>query len=147
VVIIGDGDLRDELEKMCADSGIQPFVRFTGIRVDIPTLLAAFDIFVMPSLTEGMPMALLEAMAAAKPVISTSVGSIPQVIEQNHSGILVPPGNIHALTIALEGVLADLSSAQEFGQNARERISKYYSASLKAREYIEIYKQYFRLVN
>ena len=92
-MIIGDGELRKKLEDEAKDLGINKRIIFTGKRTDIPELLSVMDIFVLPSLTEGQPMALLEAMAAKKPVIATTVGDIPKILKNGELGILAPPCN------------------------------------------------------
>ncbi len=140
-IIVGDGESREQLENFCLDNELQQHIHFTGVRNDIPELLAVFDIFVLPSLTEGLPMALLEAMAAGKPVIASATGSIPTVIEDGKSGILVPAGNVSALENGLIKLLFDLPSAQQMGQHAGQRIRNRYSSARMADEYMTIYEQ------
>ena len=100
-LIIGDGPLRKALEEKSEKLGIEKQVIFMGQRKDIPELLVAMDIFVLPSIKEGLPIALLEAMAARKPVIATRVGAIAKVIENKDIGILVEPKNTNELRDAI----------------------------------------------
>ena len=87
--------------------GIQDHFIFTGVSDDIPKILAILDIFVLPSLTEGLPMVLLEAMAAKKPIIATEVGAIPNVIIDKESGHLIKPGDTNALIDAIKRLFND----------------------------------------
>jgi glycosyltransferase involved in cell wall biosynthesis len=106
-LIIGDGPLRKALEEKSEELGIQKDVIFMGQRKDIPELLTAMDIFVLPSIKEGLPVALLEAMAAKRPVVATRVGAIPRVIESKDIGILVEPKDISGLRDALASLIDD----------------------------------------
>ena len=105
VDVIGEGDLRSELEAMVHDAGLEGIVRLQGSRTDIGSCLARFDIFVLPSLWEGLPLALLEAMAAGVPVVASAVDGVPEVVEDGVNGILVPRGDAGALAGALERLL------------------------------------------
>lgn len=89
----GRGQMLESLQAQAAKLGVEPNVRFLGFREDTPRLLAAMDIFVLPSLSEGLPLSLLEAMAARRAVVASAVGGIPEVIEHRRNGMLVPPAN------------------------------------------------------
>ena len=99
VVLTGDGQLRPGLEKMANDLGIAGQVRFLGERRDIPAVLASLDISVLASLSESLPNAILEAMAAGLPVVSTRVGGSPEVVRQGETGFLVDSGNDAQLVV------------------------------------------------
>jgi glycosyltransferase involved in cell wall biosynthesis len=105
LLLVGDGPLRPDLEKVADELGSN--VIFTGTRTDVARLLSAMDIFVLPSLKEAMPIALLEAMAMRLPVVATSVGGVPEIVEDGESGLLVPPGDEQALHAALQRLAAD----------------------------------------
>lgn len=98
LLIIGDGPERQTLEQKVRASGLESKVIFAGFKTDIENWIPTFDIFTLPSLTEGTPMALLEAMAFGVPVIATSVGGVPSVVTDGVNGLLVPPGNAQALS-------------------------------------------------
>jgi glycosyltransferase involved in cell wall biosynthesis len=96
-LVVGEGHLRPRLEALAARLGLGDRIVFTGWRSDVPELVAAMDLFVMPSLFEGGPTSVLEAMAARRPVVATNVGMVPEVIEHGRTGLVVPPGNAEAL--------------------------------------------------
>jgi len=115
-------------------------VVFTGIRRDIPQVLWVIDIFVMPSLNEGMPISLLEAMAAKKTIIATRVGSVPDVIKNEFSGILVNPGNVQDLSQSIIEVLDNPKKAEFLSENAFATVSSSFSAKKMAQKYVEVYE-------
>src|SRR5439155_22355430 len=97
LVRAGDGPLRAALEQRAIALGIHDRVLFLGERKDIPALLARCDVFVLPSLNEGLPLTVLEAMAAERPVVATNVGGLPELVADGVRGILVPPAGPRAL--------------------------------------------------
>lgn len=139
LLIIGDGSLRKTLEQDCGVLGIADFVTFIGARHDIPDLLKLMDVFVLCSREEGLPLALLEAMAAAKPIVATNVGSIPKVIFSGTNGLLVEKEDDISLSIRLAEVLTDKDFASHLGQTARAIINEQYDFQLTATHYLEIY--------
>lgn len=142
--LIGDGPERSRLEALAAELGIGANVSFWGTQTDMPGVYSKLDVFVLPSLYEGLPMALLEAMASGRPVIATKVGNIPEVLLRDRTGILVEPGDANALKDALLHYLRDPDTAREFGRNAMERIRADYSAKSMAQKYLEIYQSVLR---
>ena len=120
LVIVGDGDLRDVLKSEAGDLGIASRVHFLGARRDLGDLLAALDVFVMPSLWEGLPLSMILAMGAALPVVATEVAGIPEIVVDGETGWLVPAGNSLALATALVDVFADRAQAANVGKAARE---------------------------
>jgi glycosyltransferase involved in cell wall biosynthesis len=98
LLLIGDGPERSPLEQLVRARGLESMVIFAGFQTDIENWLPAFDSFVLPSLTEGTPMALLEAMAVGVPVIATAVGGVPKVVTDGVNGFLVPPGEVGPLS-------------------------------------------------
>jgi glycosyltransferase involved in cell wall biosynthesis len=119
VVIAGTGPLEDELRRLSSDLGVP--VRLLGMRDDVPTLLHGFDVFCLSSQFEGLPIALLEAMATGRPVVATAVGGIPQAVTDGVDGLLVPPGDSGVLAAALTKVLDDPDLAGRLGAAARQR--------------------------
>lgn len=120
LIVVGDGDLRDSLKAEAQDLGIASRVHFLGARRDLGDLLAAMDVFVMPSLWEGLPLSMILAMGAAVPVVATAVAGIPEVVADGKTGWLVPAGNSLALATALVEVFSDRSRTSKIAQAARE---------------------------
>ena len=139
LLFVGDGAERESLAQQAAGLGIGDRVRFLGWRTDVDSLLPAFDLFVLSSLSEGLPMAMLEAMAAGVPVVSTAVGDIPDVICDGVSGRLVPALDVRALG----DVLAELQRSPEalgaLGAGGRARVIERYSRTAMVDAYLEAY--------
>ncbi len=125
--IYGAGPYRAALESLCRERGLTEQVTFHGLADydRIPDLLAAADVFVLPALQEGLPLALLEAMAAGCPLVASRVGGIPSVIEHGRHGLLVAPGDVEALNEALCRVLDNPDEARRMGAAAREQVAQY----------------------
>jgi glycosyltransferase involved in cell wall biosynthesis len=138
-LIVGDGRQRQVLEERTADLGLSDKVIFTGSRKDVPEILAMLDAFVLPSLKEGLPMALLEAMASKVPVIATSVGAIPQVLENGINGLLIPPKNSDSIAEAINTMLSDGNSAKEMALRGFEKVRDHYSAKIMFEKYLTVY--------
>lgn len=138
-VIAGNGILENELKQKVKELKISDRLIFTGLVDDIPKLLSLFEIFVLPSLTEGFPMALLEAMAAKIPVIASKVGAIPKLIIHNKTGLLVEPQNISSLKKAIIDLLNNKDNAKRFARNGYKIVRKKYSSKIMARKYMDIY--------
>jgi len=140
-LIIGGGRREGELRQLAAELGLGPRVNFLGQRRDIPDLLAALDILVLPSHSEGVSLALLEAMAAGLPVIATAVGGLPEVVTDGVNGLLIPPRDPEALARALDRLLADPDFARRLGEQARAEVEAHYSLERLGREINEIYEE------
>jgi glycosyltransferase involved in cell wall biosynthesis len=140
-VFVGDGPERGALEAEAGKLGIRDAVCFLGVREDIPELLSAMDIVAMPSLSEGLPMALLEAMASGKPVVATRVGAIPQVIQERVSGIMLSPGDVSGLAAELRGLLKSSELRRTLGENARKTIEDRFSSASMAKQYLGVYRE------
>jgi len=125
VLIVGDGDLMEDLRGHAAELGVADRVVFTGHRTDVPDLLAALDVFCISSLYEGTPLALFEAMAAGRAVVSTAVDGCREVLEDGVTGLLVPPGDDAALGAALDRVLGDAGLREALGRRAFEASRAY----------------------
>ena len=124
LLIIGDGPLRKELEYQAIELGIEKNVVFLGQREDVPELLSVLDIFVMPSLNEGMGRAIVEAMASEKPVIASNVGGIPDVVDDKATGILVPSKSPEALSNAITYLMKNPEIASKMGQEGKKKAVK-----------------------
>jgi L-malate glycosyltransferase len=121
-VLIGDGKERPNLEQQVRQAGLEKKILFLGSRRDIPELLACCDLFVLPSEAEALPNALLEAMAAGLPVVSTCVGGVPEIISNAVNGLLVPPNDPHALAEAILRILQNPDFAKQLSQAGQEMV-------------------------
>jgi glycosyltransferase involved in cell wall biosynthesis len=138
-LIIGGGRREAEMLQLAAEMGLAGRVHFLGQRDDVPDLLAALDVFVLPSHSEGVSLALLEAMAAGLPVLASRVGGLPEVVIDGDNGLLIPPQDPEALAAALARLLDDPAWAQKLGANARRQVAEHYSLERLGREINEIY--------
>jgi glycosyltransferase involved in cell wall biosynthesis len=140
-LIVGGGRRMDEVQALAAGLGLAGQVHFLGPRRDVPDLLNAMDIFVLPSHGEGVSLALLEAMAAGKPVIATAVGGLPELVTEGKTGLLIPPRDAAALARALARLLSDPVLARQLGTNARAHVREHFSLDRLGREINEIYEE------
>jgi glycosyltransferase involved in cell wall biosynthesis len=124
-VVVGDGELRSELESAVVELGLSGRVHFTGWIRDLKSVYPDLDCLALASANEGLPTAILEAQASAVPVVATRVGSVPDLVEDGRSGWLVAPGDAEALAAAIERVLADPERAARMASEARERVGRY----------------------
>jgi len=141
ILLVGDGILMKELQAQTKALGLEKQILFLGTREDIPDLLAGSDFFVLPSLWEGLPMSLIEAMAAGLPIIATEVSGSKQVMVPGVTGLLIPPGDSQKLAEAIVEILSHPQQATEMGRAAQQRVEDEYSASKQAREHIALYQQ------
>lgn len=140
LALVGDGPQRRELEALAAGLGLGDGVLFLGQREDVPAVLAAADGFVLASHSEGMPNALLEAMAAGLPSLVTAVGAVPEMIDHGVQGLLVPPGDEAALAEGMARLLGDASGAAAMGAAARARALERHDFNAVARTMVDIYR-------
>jgi glycosyltransferase involved in cell wall biosynthesis len=140
VALVGDGPLREAIRARARDAGVLGRLHLLGNRSDVPSVLAAADAFVLPSLWEGLPMALLEAMAAGLPVVATSVAGTRQVVEDERHGLLVPPGDPSALAVALNRVVRDPALRTRLGKAARNHVRAEFSVDAQARRHADLYR-------
>jgi sugar transferase (PEP-CTERM/EpsH1 system associated) len=138
--LIGDGPLYQELNDLKQRLGLNGSVSLLGHRDDVHELLKQFDVFALPSLSEGISNALLEAMAVGLPVIATNVGGNPEVVQHGVTGLLVPPQDSRAFADALLQMLNNPESRRAMGRKGRERIEAHFSLSAMARRYEQIYE-------
>jgi len=139
LLVAGEGEQLGALEKEASNLGIARNVRFLGFRDDVPALLQAMEVFVLPSLSEGLPLALLEALALQKPVVATNVGGIPEIVEDGVTGYLVPPKNPEALADKILLLLRDPQMASNIGQAGRKRVEVTFGLDQMVREYQSLY--------
>jgi glycosyltransferase involved in cell wall biosynthesis len=139
LIIAGGGDYENTLKKEVQTLGIQKNTLFVGPRLDFPELLKLFDLFILPSLSEGLPMALLEAMAAGCPIIATNVGGIPMAIKHGENGSLIEPGNAHVLSSEIIKLLHDNELRNSYVKKGREVFMKNFSADVMIEKYQRLY--------
>jgi glycosyltransferase involved in cell wall biosynthesis len=139
LLIVGDGAIRSELEALTTKLNLSDKVSFLGTRRDIPALLRLSDIKVMPSYWEGLPVSAIEAMAAGVPVIASDVEGLNEVVRDNVTGILIPPGNPEMLAKAIFRCVANPQLSEEMGKNGRKIATRDFSRQ----RMITSYKQLF----
>ncbi len=128
--VVGDGERKGELEDIAKELGIRERVIFSGYRTNLPLVYAALDILVLPSLFEGLPNVVLEAMACGKPVVATRVGGVPEAVEDGVSGLIVSPNNHSQLAQSIKKLLYDRLLRETLGKASRRRIERSFSSSL-----------------
>ena len=141
LALAGEGEQRAELVNLVTELNIQEKVSFLGARRDLPDVLSAADSVLMPSLTEGFPRVAIEAMAAAKPVIATRVGGVPEAVVHNETGILVESRDVDAMTNAIIETSRDTERQAAFGRKARARVEQLYSAESYVTRLDEMYQR------
>ncbi|MGB5138046.1 MAG: glycosyltransferase family 4 protein [Candidatus Zixiibacteriota bacterium] len=139
-VLVGDGPETERLKKLAGEEGISERVMFTGFRDDVLDLTNSFDIFMMTSWHEGIPVALLEAMALSKPTVATRVGGIGEVIEDNKSGCLAEAGNVVELASATSKLLESRELRVNIGRQAFARVSSEFSTTIQRERLANIYR-------
>lgn len=149
LLVVGDSqDGRDrykqDLLKLADTLGLRQSVRFTGVRDDVPAIMQAADLFVMASLWEGFGLVFLEAMAAARPVIATRVSAVPEVVDHNVSGLLVPPRDPRALAEAMLVLLSDPNLARRMGQAGLARLRSRFTEERMIDEIENLYLQLWK---
>jgi glycosyltransferase involved in cell wall biosynthesis len=138
-LVIGDGPLENHFIRRTRHLGIDKHVSFLGFREDIPHILSAIDVLVVPSLREGLPLTILEAMVAEKPIIATNVGGIPEAIKHRETGILIPPRDATKLAEAILDLLKDPVRCKKMGEKGKERALKYFDIGRMVKEYDHLY--------
>lgn len=141
-LVVGDGPLREALEREATKLGLGETCRFLGYREDIPEILAALDLFILSSVSEGLPFALLEAMAAGKPVVATAVNGVTAVVRPDQGeGILVPPGDPALLAEAALECLKDPTQAQKMGSRGRHRVEEAFTVEHMVKAWGDLYQR------
>ncbi len=138
-IMAGDGPSRWQLERLVRSSGMQEIICLLGHRNDVPALLSVMDIFVLPSHREGLPLALLEAMATGLPVVATDVGGCGEVIRDGHNGLLVAPGRPELIAGAIKRLACDEGLRRSLGHQARRTIEEHFSVDRMVRQIEELY--------
>ncbi len=140
-LIVGDGTEMENLKSMARNLGLADRILFTGHQQDVRPFLEVMDIFVVPSRSEGTPMALLEAMLMGKPVVVTPVGGVPDVVKNGVSGIVLRERTADQLAEGLLTILADDVLARSMGEQGRQCVESKYSARRMAERYESVYRE------
>lgn len=141
LLLAGDGDKRGECESLVKELGIAPSVRFLGVRNDVPRLMAAADLFVLSSLSEGISVTLLEAMGSGVPIVTTDVGGNGEVVSRDETGLLSPRGDHAGLGANMATLLLDAYKRKRFGLAGRERLMKQFTQEQMHARYEAIYAE------
>ena len=139
MVVIGEGEEYPRLQAAITRAGLENSVSLVGFLPDAGRMASAFDIFVLPSLKEGLPYAIMEAMVAGAPVIASQVGGIPDLIRDRKSGILVPPGDPQALAGAIMELMAHPGTRRVLADTARQRIRNEFTVAEMVRQTVGLY--------
>jgi len=142
-VLESDRDKRSKelLRREVEAAGLTDRVVFLGFRDDVPKILRAMDIFVLPSYREGLPVSVMEAMAAGLPVIASDIRGCREEVIDGVTGILVPPGDVIALREAMERLLKDTGMAEEMGRKGRERVEEEYDLAAAVERQLAVYRR------
>ena len=141
LLIVGEGELLNQLKLQVHNNNLSRTIKFTGLRNDIPEILSALDVLVSPSLWEGLPNVVLEAMAAGKPVVATSVGGTPEAVVDGETGLLVPPRNPEALATAILRLLGNSELRTRMGHAGRERVLNHFSMQRMVKRTEQLYQE------
>ena len=147
LIIAGDGPMRAELEESVEQFGIGDDVWLPGARSDVPALMRAIDIFVLPSLNEGISNTILEAMSSARPVVAARVGGNPELVKHGRTGILYQHGNDDALEAAVMQYVSNPPLRLAHGSAARERVLAGFSIDAMVRRYADFYEELLAVRN
>jgi glycosyltransferase involved in cell wall biosynthesis len=143
-IITGDGPLRDRLEEMSRGYHLDDRVKFLGHRDDVPRLMTAADLVVLPSSYEGLPNVILEAMRLRKPVVATAAPGTTEVVVDGQTGLLVPIGNPPLLCRAIRDLIRDPTLARRLGEAGRDRVEAHFRASVMIAKFAELYEELAR---
>lgn len=139
LLIVGDGRLRSYLEDHVRQLGLKEAVIFTGFRNDVDAVMAAIDVFVLPSIWEGFGLVLLEAMRAAKPIVASRVSAIPEIVVDHQTGLLVTPADTTSLARALTDLLSNHEARRMMGEAGRRRLVQSFSCDRMIESTTEVY--------
>lgn len=140
-ILLGSGPKRKQLEALADQLGLKSHIFFCGHRENVFDYLSAADLMILPSLKEGCPYALLEAMVAGTPIIASKVGGVPEIVQHKKSAWLVPAGNPNALAIAIQFLLSDQQLCQRLQSSAQRRVKKYFNLNKMIARHQRLYNQ------
>jgi glycosyltransferase involved in cell wall biosynthesis len=140
LMLVGEGEQRSELQTLAANLGISHAVIWTGFRQDMPRLLAAMDVYIQPSVNEGLSLSILEAMAAGRAVVATDVGGVREVLAHQETGILIPPGSASAIETALIDLLDHPGKRTALAQAAKDHVVQEFGVQRMVEGYRRVYE-------
>jgi len=140
-VILGEGELREHLERQVQEHHLQKHVLLPGFRTDVLGCIKGFDVFVMSSVTEGLGTSLLDAMACSRPIVATTAGGIPEIVEENVNGLLIPPRDASALAAAIVRLLQDRALQARLGAAGFARVQARFTVERMVAETAETYQK------
>jgi glycosyltransferase involved in cell wall biosynthesis len=140
-VILGEGELREHLEKQVHEHHLEKHVFLPGFRTDVLGCIKGFDLFVMSSVTEGLGTSLLDAMAAARPIVATMAGGIPEIVENGVNGLLVPPRDHRALADAIVRALKNPTLRQQMGEAGFARVKRRFTVERMVEQTADVYER------
>jgi glycosyltransferase involved in cell wall biosynthesis len=140
-VILGEGELREQLERQVHEHHLQKHVLLPGFRTDVIGCIKGVDLFAMSSVTEGLGTSLLDAMACARPIVATTAGGIPEIVEDGATGVLVPPRDHTALADAIVRMLSDAALRQRIGNAGLARVSERFTVDRMVDETAKVYER------
>ncbi len=141
LLLVGEGPEQRPIEEEIGRYGLEPFVRLLGLRTDVPRLLAAADIFLLTSISEGIPLTLIEAMAARLPVVATNVGGVGEVVDHGATGLLAPARYDEALATHVTSLAADPALGRRLGEAGYARAARLFSQRRMHEEYARLYEE------
>ena len=141
LLVMGDGPLKENLERMCIDLQLSDRVKFLGFCTDVSKILSGIDVFVLPTLGEGFGLVLLEAMSHHLPIISTNTMAIPEIVEDQKTGLLVPPRDVEALREAIESLVVSSSKRLIMGNNGWKKLMNTFSVDRMVSQTIDLYRK------
>src|SRR5882672_2139034 len=140
-VILGEGELREHLEKQVHEHHLEKHVWLPGFRTDVLGCISGFDLFVMSSVTEGLGTSLLDAMAASRPIVATTAGGIPEIVEEGVNGLLVPPRDHHALAQGIVRALSDEALRRRMGEAGFARVNERFTVERMVEKTADVYRR------
>ena len=144
LAVVGDGEERPALERLARDGGLGDRVHFTGWFDDIPSAMSDLDVVVLSSRNEGTPVALIEALAASRPVVATRVGGVEHVVIPDRTGLLVPPSDAEALARAVSRLLSDAQLCERLGAAGRQHVRERFTADRLVEDMRALYRELVR---
>jgi len=139
-VFVGDGPLRQDVEQQIKQLGLEEYFVLLGFRRDVKQLLGLFDLFILPSLSEGLPNAVLEAMACSNPVVASAVNGVVEVVMDGETGFLIPPGNPERIAEAVVAMLKSPEQMRQMGIKGRERVATAFSVEQQIGKFVALYE-------
>src|SRR5262249_48025494 len=140
-IILGEGELREHLQHLVKEHALEKHVLLPGFRTDVLGCIKGFDLFVMSSVTEGLGTSLLDAMACERPIVATRAGGIPEIVEDDVTGLLVPPRDHHALADAIVRALNDEALRRRMGAAGLARVRERFTVERMVAETARVYRE------